>query len=611
MSMFSFKKIIFNALFISFVSFSCSASQHGLSMHGDLKYPAGFTHFEYTNPESPKGGDIKEWALGTFDSFNGFIIKGTSADGLGLIYDTLMSKALDEPFSQYGLLAASVDMPESRENITFFLRPEAHFSDGEPLRAKDVVFTFNTLLEKGAPFYKAYLGDIEKIETINPLTVKFHFKNTGNRELPLIVGEIPILPEHYWKTRDFSTPLTDIPIGSGPYTLAKFESGRSITYQRNADYWGKDLPVNKGRFNFDSITYDYYRDSTVSLEAFKAGAYDFRQETSSKQWATSYTGPQFDSGEIIKKEILHKKPTGMQAFLFNTRKTYFQNPEVRKALSFAFDFEWTNSNLFYSAYTRTHSYFSNSDMAATELPSPEELLILEPFRDQLAPEVFTQVYRAPTYDGSGKIRTPIRQALRILKNSGWELTNGKLLNIKTHEPMVFEILLVQKEFERIVAPMIKNLQRMGIEANIRIVDVSQYINRLRAFDFDMVVGSFGQSSSPGNELFEYWGSKNAQQPGSRNLIGIENPVIDKLIELIIQAPDRNQLVIRSRALDRVLQWSYYVIPQYHSRSYRIAYKNIFSYPAITPEFDLGFDTWWVTPDKASESKSSLLNESAN
>lgn len=593
MSMFSLKKTILKTLLISVISFSSHATQHGLSMHGDLKYPTDFTHFEYTNPAAPKGGDIKEWALGTFDSFNGFIIKGTSADGLGLIYDSLMNKALDEPFSQYGLLAASVDMPESREHITFFLRPEARFSDGQPVTAQDVVFTFNTLLEKGAPFYRAYLGDIEKVEAINPLTVKFHFKNKGNRELPLIVGEIPILPEHFWKTQDFSVPLTQIPVGSGPYTLTKFESGRSITYQRNTNYWGKDLPVNKGRFNFDSITYDYYRDSTVSLEAFKAGAYDFRQETSSKQWATGYTGPQFDSGRLIKKEILHQKPTGMQAFLFNTRRPYFQDPDVRKALTFAFDFEWTNSNLFYSAYTRTHSYFSNSDMAASDLPTAEEIAILEPFRDQIPAEVFTQVYRAPTYDGSGQIRPQIRQALRILKKAGWELTNGKLINTQTKEVMAFEILLVQKEFERIVAPMIKNLQRMGIEANIRIVDVSQYINRLRAFDFDMVVGSFGQSSSPGNEQFEYWGSNNAQQPGSRNLIGIENPVIDKLIELIIQAPDRKQLVLRSRALDRVLQWNYYVIPQFHSRSYRIAYKNMFAYPAITPMFDLGFDTWWV------------------
>jgi microcin C transport system substrate-binding protein len=291
----------------------------------------------------------------------------------------------------------------------------------------------------------------------------------------------------------------------------------------------------------------------VSLEAFKAGAYDFRQETSSKQWATSYSGPQFDSGKLIKEEITHSKPTGMQAFMFNTRKPYFKDPNVRKALSYAFDFEWTNNNLFYSAYTRTHSYFSNSDMAATALPSPEELAILEPFRAQLPDEVFTQAYQAPTYDGSGKIRKELRQALRLLKVAGWELTNGKLINKATNKPMVFEILLVQKEFERIVAPMIKNLQRMGIETKIRIVDVSQYINRLRAFDFDMVVGSFGQSSSPGNELFEYWGSKSAQQPGSRNLIGIENPVVDKLIELIIKAPDREQLVLSSRALDRVIQ----------------------------------------------------------
>ncbi|SIS76762.1 extracellular solute-binding protein [Neptunomonas antarctica] len=593
MSVLSYKNIVISLLLLSLSSFSSATTQHGLSMHGDLKYPADFTHFDYTNPDANKGGDIKEWALGTFDSFNGFIIKGTSADGLGLIYDSLMSKSLDEPFSQYGLLAKTVDMPESREFVTFTLHPEAMFSDGVPVTASDVVFTFDLLLNKGSPFYKAYLGDIDKVEAINEHIVKFHFKPTGNRELPLIVGEIPILPAHYWKNHDFSSPSLDIPVGSGPYVLASYDAGRAVTFKRNPDYWGKDLAVNKGRYNFGSITYDYYRDTTVSLEAFKAGEYDFRQETSSKQWATGYTGPQFDSGDIIKQEIKHSRPTGMQAFVFNTRRDIFKDPRVRKALSYAFDFEWTNQNLFYNAYTRTHSYFSNSDMAATALPSADELAILEPLRGTIPDEVFTRVYNAPTYNGSGHLRKEQREALRTLKAAGWNLINGKLLNAKSGQPMTFEILLVQKEFERVVSPMIKNLNRIGVDVSIRIIDVSQYINRIRAFDFDMVVGSFGQSSSPGNEQREFWGSENADKPGSRNIIGIQNPAVDQLIEQIIQAKDRHSLVLSSRALDRVLQWNYYVIPQFHSSSYRIAYKNIFSFPEIKPLFDLGFDTWWV------------------
>lgn len=577
-------------------SIGFSAPQHGLAMHGDLKYPADFTHFSYTNPDAPKGGSIKLWAMGTFDSFNDFIIKGTQADGLKLLYDSLLSKAQDEPFSLYGLIAESADMPHSREWVTFTLRPEARFSDGKPLRAADVKFTFDILLTQGSPFYRAYLGDIERIEIANPLELTFHFKK-ANHELPLIIGEIPILPAHYWQDRDFANPSLDVPLGSGPYLLASYEPGRSITYQRNKSYWAKDLPVNRGRYNFDQIRYDYYRDQTVSLEAFKAGEYDFRQEYTSKQWATSYKGPQFDSGAIQTQEIPHTRPTGMQAFIFNTRKAMFADPRVRQALAYAFDFEWTNANLFYGAYNRTHSFFSNSDMAATELPTEQELTLLEPWRDQLPPQVFNQVYHAPTYTQPGQLRKALRQALNLLKEAGWELKQGQLINTTSGQPMVFEILIAQKGMERIIAPMLKNLQRLGIKANIRIVDASQYISRLRAFDFDMIISTFPQSASPGNEQREFWGSANADQPGSRNLIGIKNPAIDALIEKVIEAPSRDALVTATRALDRVLQWHHYVIPQYHNRIYRIAYRNIFGFPEQRPTYGLGFDTWWIKPEK--------------
>ncbi|HEY5716978.1 MAG TPA: extracellular solute-binding protein [Motiliproteus sp.] len=575
---------------------------HALAMHGSPKYPSDFQHFAYVNPNAPKGGTVRQWSLGTFDSFNSFIIKGTPADDLGLIYDSLMVKSDDEPFSQYGLLAESVDMPEDRSWIRFHLRESARFSDGEPVRADDVIYTFKLLREQGNPFYRAYYADIASIEAPDPLTVEFRFTNNQNRELPLIVGEVAVLPKHYWEQRDFSAPSLDIPLGSGPYLIDSFEPGRSLTFRRNPDYWGQQLPVMRGRHNFDRIRYDYYRDSTVSLEAFKAGEYDFRQETSSKNWATSYQGPQFDSGQIKTDQIKHSNPTGMQAFIFNLRRAKFSDPRVRQALAYAFDFEWTNANIFYSAYTRTHSYFSNSEMAADALPSADELKILEPLRGQVPPEVFTLVYRAPTTDGSGNNRSQLRQAMQLLKQAGWEIKQGKLTNAQG-EHLDFELLLVQKEFERVVAPMIRNLKRLGIDMNIRIVDVSQYINRLRGFDFDMVVYSYGQSNSPGNEQRDFWHSEMADLSGSRNLMGIKNPAVDALIDQIIAAPDREQLVLRIRALDRVLQWNHYVIPQFHIDSYRIAYWDKFEMPATRPLYGLGFDTWWLKPAARQEGAS--------
>ncbi|MBR9885961.1 MAG: ABC transporter substrate-binding protein [Oceanospirillales bacterium] len=570
------------------------AASHGIAMHGDLKYPPDFTHFDYSNPDAPKGGDVRLSGFGTFDSFNPFIIKGTEASGIGMIYDSLTEKSQDEPFSEYGRLAKAIYLPEDRSWIEFELQDNARFSDGEPVQADDVVYTFKLLREQGAPFYRAYYAGISDIKALSPTRVRFEFGETDNKELPLIVGEVPILPKHYWENRDFTKPSLDIPIGSGPYVVESFDAGRSVTYKRNPDYWGQDLPVNHGRFNFDRITYDYYRDTTVALEAFKAGEYDFRQEYTSKDWATGYTGAPFDDGRIIKKSVHNENPAGMQAFIMNTRRPMFSNTRVREALAYAFDFEWTNQNLFYSAYTRSNSFFSNSEMAATALPTPEELEILEPIHDQVPPQVFTEVYKAPSTNGDGQIRGQLRTALRLLKEAGWELDNGVLKN-KQGDTFDFEILLVQKGFERVVAPMIRNLERMGITARIRIVDVSQYINRLRQFDFDMIVSGFGQSNSPGNEQREYWHSSTADQVGSRNYIGIKNPAIDYLVEQIIQAPDREQLVLRCRALDRVLQWNHYVIPQYHLSAYRIAYWDKFAMPERSPLYDLGFDTWWIKP----------------
>lgn len=568
--------------------------RHGIAMHGDLKYSDGFSHFDYANPDAPKGGIMRRASLGTFDSFNPFIIKGTSADGIGLIYDTLTTKSDDEPFSEYGLLAKAIYMPDDRRWIEFELNEHARFSDGEPVQGDDVKYTFDLLREQGSPFYRAYYAGISDIQVLSDSRVRFEFGDTENRELPLIVGQVPILPKHYWQDRDFTKPSLDIPVGSGPYVIESFDAGRSITFHRNPDYWGQDLPVNRGQYNFDEISYDYYRDGTVALEAFKAGEYDFRQENASKAWATGYTGAPFDDGRIIKKTIPHQNPAGMQAFVMNTRRPLFEDSRVREALAYAFDFEWTNENLFYGAYTRSDSYFSNSEMAATELPTPKELEILDPIRDQVPPEVFTQVYEAPKTDGNGRIRGQLRKALRLLGEAGWTLQDG-VLKKDAGEPYQFEILLVQKEFERIVAPFIRNLERMGISANIRIVDVSQYINRIRQFDFDMIVGSFAQSTSPGNEQRDFWHSSMADQPGSRNVIGIKNPAVDYLVEQIIQAPDREQLVLRARALDRVLQWNHYVIPQYHIAAFRVAYWDKFGMPEVNPPYALNINSWWAKP----------------
>lgn len=568
--------------------------RHGIAMHGELKYPPDFRHFDYVNPDAPKGGRLREAAIGTFDSLNPFIIKGTAADGTGLLYDSLLSRALDEPFSLYGLLAERLRVAEDRSWIEFDLHPQARFSDGEPVTAEDVVFTFDILRQQGSPFFKSYYADIQSVQALSPGRVRFEFAGNDNRELPLIVGEVPILPAHYWATRDFSTPSLEPPVGSGPYRVSRIDPGRTILYQRRDDYWGAELPVNRGRFNFDYRQIDYYRDSTVALEAFKAGEYDFRSEHSSKAWATGYTGAPFDDGRIRKELIPHRNPQGMQGFVMNTRRALFSDRRVRQALAYAFDFEWTNRHLFYDAYTRSDSYFSNSEMAASELPSAAEQALLAPVRDQVPPEVFTRVYQAPRTDGSGRNRNQLRQALRLLQQAGWTLDNGRLIN-PAGEPFHFEILLVQKEFERVVSPFIRNLERLGISADIRIVDVSQYINRLRQFDFDMIVHSFGQSSSPGNEQRNYWHSSTADQPGSRNLIGIRDPAVDYLVEQLIAAPDREQLVLRARALDRVLQWNHFVIPHYHISAWRIAYWDKFAHPAISPVYDLGLDTWWMKP----------------
>lgn len=573
--------------------------RHGVAMHGDLKYGADFKHFDYVNPAAPKGGTLRLGVVGdNFDSFNPFIIKGSAAAGITYLYQSLTEHSEDEAFSEYGLIAEAIDMPKERSSVTFYLNKKAHFSDGKPVTAEDVIYSFNTLTkhEKASPFYSAYYADVDKVEAIDPHTVKFTFKTDKNKELPLILGQIPVLAKHYWEANDFGTASLKVPVGNGPYKIKSFEPGRSVTLMRDEKYWAKDLPLNVGRYNFDEIIFEYYKDNTIALEAFKAGEFDFRMETTARNWANSYVGPKFDSGELIKEEIKHSRPSGMQAFAYNLRRPLFQDARVRRALAYAFDFEWTNQNLFNGQYQRNASFFGNSELASSGLPSKEELAILEPFRNQLPKEVFTGAYSVPATTAPNTLRKNLRTATQLLKDAGWEIKDKALRN-KDGKAFEFEFLLYSQDFERIVLPFAQNLEKLGIKVNIRLVDTTQYINRNRDFDFDMMVAGIGQSDSPGNEQREYWHSSKAKEPGSRNLFGIENPVVDALIDQVISAPDRKALIHRTRALDRVLLWNHYVIPNWFNPVDRVAYSKKLARPAVTPKSGVDTDTWWVTPNK--------------
>jgi microcin C transport system substrate-binding protein len=569
---------------------------HAFSMYGDLKYPAGFPHFQYVNPEAPKGGDVKLAAIGTFDTLNPFVLKGVPAAGIGGVFDTLTVSSDDEPFSQYGLIAETIEIPADRSWVAFTLRPQARFHDGSPITVEDVIWTFDALKTKGRPFYRAYYAQVTKAEKVGERKVRFGFGPGDNRELPLIVGQLPVLSRAYWSQRDFEKTTLEPPLGSGAYRVESLDPGRSVTYRRVKDYWAAKLPVNVGRENFDSIRYDYYRDSTVAIEALKSGEYDFRQENVAKNWATAYATPAVTRGLLKKEEIPNEVPTGMQGFVFNMRRPIFQDARVRRALGYAFDFEWSNKNLFYGAYTRTKSYFSNSELASSGMPSGEELKTLEPFRGKVPDEVFTRAYEPPATDGTGNIRDGVREALRLLGEAGWTVKGQKLVNGRG-EPMQFEILLNDSTWERIALPFAKNLERLGITARVRVVDAAQYEKRQDDYDFDVIVTVWAQSLSPGNEQREFWGSQTAGERGSRNLAGIKDPVVDRLIDLVIQASDRPSLVARTRALDRVLLWGYYVVPHWHIRAFRVVYWDKFARPAVSPKYALGFDTWWVDAQK--------------
>jgi microcin C transport system substrate-binding protein len=574
------------------------APVHALSLMGEPKYGPDFKRLDYVNPDAPKGGTLRQYLLGSFDNFNGYIVKGQA--GPSSYIESLMTSPDDDSEAEYCLIAESVEAAPDKSWVAFNLRSEPKWHDGQPITVDDVIFSLNILKEKGRPFFRAYYANVSKVEQVGERKVKFTFNTSGNRELPTIMGQLAVLPKHYWDGRDFESQSPEPPLGSGPYKVDSFEMGRSVTLKRVVDYWGAKLPINVGQSNWDVIRYDYYRDSTVALEAFKAGQYDFRVENSAKNWATGYDTPALRDGRMKKAELPNDNPTGMQAFVYNIRRDLFKDRRVREALNYAFDFEWTNKTIFYGQYTRTKSYFSNSEFASSGLPSPEELKILEKYRGRIPDEVFMAEYQPPTTDGTGNNRTNLRKAIDILKTAGWEVKGGKLTNVQSGQPMQFEILLDDQIYERIMQPFIQNLARIGIQANVRtVIDSSQYKNRTDNYDYDMITAVFGESLSPGNEQRDFWGSASADLPGGSNLIGVKDPVVDELIDLIIMTPDRENLITRTRALDRVLLWSHYVIPSWHLSVFRVAYWDKFGRPTTTPKpaYGIGFDSWWIDPEK--------------
>lgn len=593
------RPLIFKFIRILIFCYLCTSSYflfatpwlYGLSLYGDFKYPENFTHFQYANPNAPKGGVFKQASIGSFDSLNPFIVKGNAATGIAMIYDTLLKQSSDEPFSSYGLIAEKVKVADDFSSVSFLINENARFHDGKSIQASDVKFSFELLIEKGNPHYRSYYASVKEVIVDTPLQVTFHFKESGNRELPLIIGQLPILPAHYWTEKNFSKSSLAIPLGSGPYQVANVQAAKRITYQRVKDYWAKDLPVNKGMFNFDRLVFDYYRDDSVAFEAFKSGAFDYRLESTSKRWATGYTGKNFDSGKIITAQIADKNPQGMQGFWFNLRKDKFKDVRVRQAISLLFDFEWANKALFYGAYTRINSFYSGSELSTGREISQAELDILAPYQASLTSSVFEPIAFSQT-NADGNVRPQMRQAVKLLEKAGYHLKESKMQD-KNGQQLSFEFLLYSKDFERIVHPFRRNLQRIGIKTSIRLVDVSQFINRLNNFDFDLVSMRKGQAISPGNEQLGYWGCASAMQVGTANWAGICLPVIDELVTKLIMADTREELVNTTKALDRVLLTEHIVIPQWYLAASRLAYWDKFSRPKIAPSYDLGLSTWWI------------------
>lgn len=616
---------------------SASGKRHiALSLTGTPKYGPETTHYEYVNPEAPKGGAMRLFGNGGFDSLNPFTTKGTPAAALLLTYDQLMTSTMDEGSAQYCHLCEWVSYPDDFSSATFKLRDGPKFHDGKPITVEDVIYSLTTL-KAANPRYRQYYKNVVKAEKTGEREVTFRFNVKGNRELPYIIGELYIIPKHYWtaknkegELRDLGKTTLDVPLGSGPYKVKDFRPGQQIVYQRNDDYWAKNLFTVVGQYNFDEIKYEYFRDQSVAFEAFKGDEFDFYYENSSINWARNYEFSAVKDGRVVRRDdIVLQNPQGMQGFVFNTRLAKFSDRRVREALSRAFDFEWAAKNLFYNQYKRTTSYFENSELASRGAPSAEEVALLKPLAKQIPPKALTDEYKPFTHDGQGGTRKQLRTARELLRAAGWKIqkevaedTNcgffcramiaiglksekqNNVLRNATGDAMKIEFLIVAPAFQRVIQSYVSNLKQLGVQASIRLVDPAQYQKRLETFDFDVVISGFGQSESPGNEQRFYWGSQAADTPGSRNLAGIKNPAIDKLIDKIIFAKSRRELITVTRAMDRVLLFSHYMVPNWHAAYERIAYWQRFGQPKVQPSRAVGHvQTWWYDQEKATRIKS--------
>ncbi|CAH8227723.1 extracellular solute-binding protein [Vibrio aestuarianus] len=567
-----------------------------LAGFGQAKYPADFSHFDYVNPNAPKYGKVTYGQIGTYDNFNRFASRGAPAAGSGELYDSLMFSPSDEINTYYPLIASNVRYSDDYSWLELDINPKARFHDGHAITAEDVEFTFNKFMAEGVPQYRLFYKQVKSVKAIKPLTVRIEMSEPNREKLFSLAQSTQVLPKHYWQDKNLAEPLNEPPLGSGAYKVVNYQSGQTVTYGLVEGYWAAKLPVNIGRNNFKQVQYDYYRDDTVMLEAFKAGEFDLRQENSAKFWANSYVGVNFDKGYIKKEEIAHDSPASTQGFVFNIQRDVFKDPKVREALNYAMDFEWMNKNMFYDQYTRTRSYFQNTDYEAKGLPTEQELEVLAAFKDNIPPRVFTQEFHPPVTDGTGRIRAQLRTAFKLLKEAGWELKDKVMTNTTTGQPFSFELLIYSPTTERIAIPVQKNLKLMGIEMKIRTIDTTQYLKRLRDRDFDMLSSAYSANPYPSPNLMIIWNSQYIDS--TYNRAGVMDPVVDKLTEEIADnQEDPEKLLTLGRALDRVLQWNFYIIPQWYLSQYRVATWDKFERPQLMPKYDIGIDTWWVSEQK--------------
>lgn len=597
--------LLLSVLFVFFLFSPAAFAAHALTLFEAPKYKPGFKHFEYVNPKAPKGGKVRLDYPATFDNLNPFILKGVSAPGIAnFLFESLMTRALDEPQAYYPLLAQSVEYDREEGRLSFTMNPRARWHDGTPVTVEDVIFSFHILTEKGDPAFKLQYAAVEKVEKTGQRRVTFTFNDPENRDIPFLMASMPIVSKAWYEEKTFDKPSLTPPLGSGPYKIGKVDAGRAITFERVKDYWGANLPTRIGQDNFDRIRYDIYRDSTVAIEGFKSHEYDLHEEYIARNWATAYNGPAFERGDIVKYTARHKIPRGMQAFIYNLRRDKFKDRRVREAIATTLDFEWMNRTIFFDAYERNTSFFQNTRFSATELPDKDELKLLEPYRDILPPEVFTHIYKPPVTDGSGNEREELLHAQKLLNEAGWHINaDGWRENEKTGEVLSIEFLSSQKTFERVVGPMIRNLKRLGIQANYRLVDDAQYIKRMEHKDFDITSVWWNMGLIyPGNEQLSYWLSDQADVPGSQNLSGMKNPAIDAILQKLVSAKNLKELETASHALDRVLLWEQVVIPHWSISNFRVVFWNIFEMPEIRPTYGLGFETWWMKPENTAKNK---------